>query len=378
MRKMMARTIRRGLWVLIGSLSLVAVAVVVHPRGENSLRRAKVPDGGLCPDIASDAGRLHVVYGRKDAVYYANSTDGARTFSAPTLVAGSHYSAVVGHERGPKIALGQDGSIHVTWMGANNTTVFYSRSTDGGQHFSQPRNLAPRTNGVDGPSIAADDAGEVYVVWIQAGEGPESPVSKTLMFAYSRDNGNTFAPAKPLPSTYPGGACACCAVKAVLSPEHTLLVGFRGAYRNIRDIYLLRETAASDRFQATPVSNDHWVFEGCPMAGPSVQATARPGQVLVAWMSDGRVYHATSTDGGQSFSSRSAPAERQNAAASFPLILSNARGEQLFAWVEGRTIRWERISPDGRILEAGENGGLPSSSKPTALADRDGSFALIY
>ena len=374
----MTRTIQRTFWVSAGSLLLVTVLVLVRPQAGTSLRRARVPDGGLCPDVVSEAGRLHVVFGRKNAVYYADSTDGGKMFSAPTPVSGSRSSAVIGHERGPKIALGRDGSIHVIWMGSDNATVFYSRSTDNGKHFTEPRNLAPPTPGVDGATIAGNDAGEVYAVWLQAGEGPESPVSKTLMFAYSSDNGNSFAPAKALPSTYPGGACACCAVKAAMDADRHLLTSFRGAYRNIRDIYVARGTPQSERLQAARVSDDKWVFEGCPMAGPFVQIMARPAQVQVAWMSNGQVYHASSNDGSRSFSLRRAPAEQQREPRSLPIILSNDRGEQMFAWVEGKAVRWERISPEGRTQESGENGGLPSNSRPTAFVDRDGNFVFVY
>lgn len=375
----MRKVLNRRLWILFGGLLAVGlVAVLVQPQSRDSLRHINVPAGGISPDVAVGADRLHIVFGRKDNVYYASSTDGGQTFSEPVRVAGGKSPATLGHERGPRIALGKDGTIHVVWLGSPTTKVFYARSTDGSRHFSEPRNLAADAYGADGASVAADDTGRVYVVWLGGGEGPESPVSSLLQLAYSNDNGSKFAPSQTVRNNYPGGACACCALKAVIAPNRRLLVGFRGAYRSIRDIYLLEATPGDDQFQAVRISDDGWRLDACPMAGPFVQVTPGSEQILAAWMSQGEVYYAVSTDGGKSFSRRVSPAETQRRPRTLPAVLSNAQGERLFAWIEGRSVHWERISPEGRILQSGENGRLPSESKFAAYVDRDGSFALVY
>jgi len=375
----MRKMLNRRLWILCGGLVLVGlVAVFMRSQGEDALRHVAVPAGGISPDLAVGADRLHIVYGRKGNVYYASSADGGRTFSEPVRVAGGKSSATVGHERGPRIALGKDGTIHVVWLGSQGVEVFYARSTDGGQHFSEPRNLAAEARGADGASVAADDTGKVYVVWLGGGEGPDSPASSLLQLAYSSDNGSTFASAQTVRSNFPGGACACCALKAVMAPDHRLLVGFRGAYRSIRDMYLLEATSGGDPFQAVRISDDGWRLDACPMAGPFLQATTSSKQILAAWMSQGEVYYAASSDAGKSFSRRVGPAEARRRPRTLPMILANAQGERLFAWVEGQSVHWERISREGRVLQSGENGRLPSDSKFAAYVDRDDSFALVY
>ncbi len=350
---------------------------LVASQQANGLPRIVVPGGGMCPSVLFDGSQLHLVYGLKGLAYYSNSSDGGRTFAPSVQLGGAKYAGDVGHERGPWVALGKDGSLHVVWMNGPGAKVFYTRSTDGGQNFSEPRNVAPRSNGVDGATLAADASGDVYVVWANTGQGPESPLSKTLMFVFSTDNGSTFSAPRALDNTYPGGACACCSVRAAMTPDRALFVGFRGAYHNVRDIYLVHGPVQSKRFEASQVSADNWVFEGCPMAGPSVDPTTSK-LIHVAWMSDGQVYHATSDNGGGSFTARAAPGDPQQGPRSLPVIVSNARGEQLFAWVEGQHVRWERLSTDGRIMASGDNGRLPSESKFAAFADRDGNFVLVY
>jgi len=354
---------------------LAATLLFAWPWQGETMPHAALPSAGLSPDVATAGNRVHLVYGDKGLPYYARSEDGGKTFTEPVGLAGPEQAGDVGHERGPKVALGRSGSVHVVWMNARTGAVFYTRA---GGPFAAPRNLASPSSGVDGATIAADADGRVYVVWGQSGvAAPDSPVSKNLTFAFSNDDGATFSPPRSLQSEYPGGACGCCALRAAITPDHTLLVGMRGAYRNVRDIYLLRGTETSARFAATRVSTDDWVFEGCPMAGPSIDV-ATPDEIRVAWMSNGQVYRATSRDGGRTFSARTAPSSRSLRKRTLPLVLSQPRGEQLFAWIEGGEARWERIGSDGGALDSGDNGPLPAASKLAAFADPQRGFVLVY
>ena len=175
------------------------------------------------------------------------STDQGRSFSAPVTVATlleDHPSA------GARIAVGPDGEIHVVWgevlsggPAGNDPTLFYSRSTDGGETFSPRRLLSndviegtPRTfdmtmgeNGVLGvayatgwggdslpqlryqqvvdgevspprqiaqtsesyymffPSLAIDPAGTVSVLWRTARDDPADGLNVSVS-----DDGRTF------------------------------------------------------------------------------------------------------------------------------------------------------------------------------------------
>jgi hypothetical protein len=367
---------RHAVAAAFGGALTAAAALLLWPRSHDVLPQLAVPDGGSCPDVAVVRERVHLVYGEKGMPYYTQSPDGGRSFTAPLRLAAAEQSGDLGHERGPAIALGKDESLHVVWMNSPKAEVFYTRSSDGGRTFGKARNLAAPSAGVDGATLAADAQGRVFVVWAQAGAGPESPVSKTLTLAASSDDGESFAPPKPLESTYPGGACACCALRAAIAPDHALLVGMRGAHRNVRDIYLLRAMNISARFEASRVSADRWVFEGCPMAGPSIDV-ATAGEIHVAWMSDGQVYRAASRDGGRTFGARTAPVARGSHARTLPLIVSNSSGERLFAWIENRRVLWERISADDRVVAAGDNGRLSADSRAAAFADREGRFVLV-
>ena len=207
--------------------------------------------------------------------------------------------------------------------------------------------------------------------------GAPPPVSKALLLARSTDEGETFATPAPIESDYPGGACACCALRAVLRADRSLLLGFRGAHQNVRDVYVLREAGASPRFRSIRVSADDWTFEGCPMAGPSLEAVGAD-EIRVAWMSRDQVYRSVSRDGGRSFGPRIAPSDGSGGRRTLPLTVSGAHGEQLFAWIESGRVRWEQIGAEETPIGSCDNGPVGADTRVTAFADPDGGFVLVY
>ena len=369
----MSRLVKNSFWMVSGALVAVLVLFVAQPKAAGDLRRVEVPGGGRGADIQVVSGRLHMVFARGQDIYYASSADEGATLSAPVRV--NTRGAFIDRERGPKLAIGKDDSIHVVWMDSPPHRILYARSLDGGRRFSEPLALVTDERGEDGPSIAADDKSSVYVVWLGMGDRYDTSATATMQLTVSRDNGATFSTPQPVRSNYPGGACACCGLRAFLGANGELFIAFRGAHRNIRDIFLLRTTNVTSGFEAAPVSNDRWRLEACPTMGPF--AYYQPKQILVSWMSDGQAYYAASKDGGKTFTPRVAPAQRASTVRRNPFAVANERGETLFGWIEERTVSWEKISPEGRVLESGQS-PLTVNTRPTAFVDQKGGFVLVY
>jgi len=324
----------------------------------------EIPGGGVAPSVAVAAdGTLHMVLGRDRKAFYTRSTDGGKTFAEDVPLNPSSV-AESGGERGPRIALGRSGSRHVVWLAPRGHAVQYARADSTGA-FTTERNLLERGE-ADGAVVAADPAtGEVTVAWVDSRMGPvpDSPVSGRIFMARSQDDGKTFGANTLVPSDYPGGACACCMLDAGFENAGKLLIAFRGGYRNLRDMYLLRAG------RAKALHEDGWKFEGCPMSGPRLYPGA--GTPLVSWMSEGSVYFAR--EGGE----RKAPTAAATGARNYPLAIANKKGEVLFAWTEQSKIRWEVYSADGAVASSGES-AMMRKSRPAGFVRRDGSFAILY
>src|SRR5262249_14909661 len=147
--------------------------------------------------------------------------------------------------RGAHLAIGKNGRVHVAWNGSGrkgkpNEGMLYARMNEKGTAFEPQRNVLRATGELDGGgSVAADEGGNVYVIW-HAGESdkPEEAHGRVWV-ARSTDDGKTFAPEKA-PFAKDTGACGCCGLRAFADRKGTVYVLYRSATeRENRDTYLL-------------------------------------------------------------------------------------------------------------------------------------------
>lgn len=143
-------------------------------------------------DVALGAdGSIHVIFaGEGQDIAYLQSTDLGATWSEPAAVNLGDDPLLQGQY--PTLALGSDGVLHASWTlhdGRHNwagSHVFYSRSVDQGDSWSEPFALVERVgHGVSG--VTADGQGRVWVFWDRS-VGSEDG----RYYAYSEDNGLTW------------------------------------------------------------------------------------------------------------------------------------------------------------------------------------------
>jgi hypothetical protein len=177
-----------------------------------------VPDGGIQPQTMLDStGTLHLVYFKGDApagdIFYVKSADFGKTFSAPLRVNSQDQSAIaLGNIRGARLALGKNHRVHVAWIGSGAAEprgpgkagpMLYTRLNDAGTAFEAQRNVVVSHYGLDGAgSVAADDAGNVCVIWGGRGEAVGEN-NRRIYVSRSTDDGKTFTPesaVNPMPA----------------------------------------------------------------------------------------------------------------------------------------------------------------------------------
>jgi hypothetical protein len=255
---------------MLRHFSPLCILILLAPDGVCAeVKTIRIPSGGEVPEVVLDAkGILHVTYGRgaPGNGYYVQSKDLGKTFTRPVQLNQRADTVTSGRERGPKLALGRDGVLHVVWLGyyKKGGGVWYTRSTDGGKTFEAERNLTEIKPAWDNATVAADQDGNVFVFWTghwpKLGEDSRSPVAAPIIMACSTDSGKTFAKSHLVKHDYPGRACGCCRLEACVGPDDNLYVGFRGGFQNIRDPYLLQGKKTENNFKVTRVSEDNWDF----------------------------------------------------------------------------------------------------------------------
>jgi hypothetical protein len=263
------------------------------------VRIIQAPANCLVPDVAVDfKGMLHMGYGLDHHAWYIRSTDHGRTFTAPVKVNLSGMAETKMGERGPKLALGADGSIHLVWVDewapGVKTFVRYSRSLDGGKTF-EPLKTLSAMSGMDGATLTADTKGNVAAFWhVMADPKPAVKAATWLHTARSADNGATFgATEKVQISNLSGLACSMCMMRARAGSDGNVYLAFRSAENSIRDFYVLKGRITENHFTAVRVNQDNWNLDRCPMCGPEL-TLAPAGQTLCAFMTRAKVFWAIS------------------------------------------------------------------------------------
>jgi len=170
-------------------------------------------------------------------------------------------------------------------------------STDEGSTWSTP--ASPHSDGTptEHGFLSSYPAGDgVGLIWLDGRETPEKGM--TLRSAVLDADGNVNNE-----SLLDDLVCDCCQTDVANTAAGQVAIYRNRTDDEVRDIYVSRHL--DGMWQAgTPVSNDGWVISGCPVNGPSIDATG--DQVVVAWFTAAdntpKVKTAFSMNGGKSFS----------------------------------------------------------------------------
>jgi hypothetical protein len=220
-------------------------------RGE--VTRLRVPNGGIQPQAVADAkGTVHLVYFKGDKadagdLFYVRR-DAGKGFSEPIRVNSRPGTAcATGSVRGGQIALGKGGRPHIVWNGQGTD---YARLNDAGTAFEEQRNLMRQTYVPDGGgTVAADDAGNVYVAWHGQQKGIQGEDKRQVWVARSTDDGATFSQEAPA-WMEPTGVCPCCSTRAFADHKGGVYLMYRSATAEVnRDIYLLHSDNRGKTFR---------------------------------------------------------------------------------------------------------------------------------
>ncbi len=313
-------------------------------------------------------GRLWLARVENRRLLVAHSADGGRSFSAPAAVTPQPEAVTADAENRPKLAVGGDGTVHVSWTQSlgkpMSAHIRYARSTDGGNTFSPPAILNDDRQLISHrfDSLAIDGRGRVAVVWLDArsrtgktaNKSPQTDVG--LYAAASEDGGASFGRNRKVADH----SCQCCRTALAWTAAGPIAFWRHVFGKNIRDFAIANLNGGP----VLRVTDDAWEIDGCPHHGGGLAVDGR-GNLHIAWFTDGEkrkgIFYRRIA---QTDFSRAAPLDM-----SAPLALGDparqaghpavaAAGERvLLTWREfdGRQFSaWAMLSHD-----AGESWGAP-------------------
>jgi hypothetical protein len=325
------------------------------------------PNNGAVPDAEIDkVGAVHVAFVAGQDAFYVKSSDSGKTFSPPLRINSEPGSVHPPNMfRGPDIALGKDGRVHVIWysngyqrkLPQDQWGVFYSYLDPAQSAFAPTRNLNHKPS--DNYSVAADENGNVAVIWM----------AKKLYLNKSRDNGGTFDDAEAVPVADP---CECCASRAFYSKDGALYIDYREKANNMRDMYLLTRARGDATFSKQKISTTPWQVNACPMAGTFL--TGAKNGLVVAWETKGQIFYGR-IDRGAGF----LPPNEIRAAAKgkWPVALAAHDGTVLVSWKNGSTLTWHLYDAADRPIDAAESKPSQNANRHAGVVDEGRKLLLI-
>ncbi len=389
----------KGCWTLFVLASLLP-ALAAHIGAQSAqntngnVKLLRVPNNGLQPQAVMDErGVLHLIYftgepGGGD-IYYVRRDAGRTEFAAPIRINSEPNTAVAaGTIRGAHLAVGKNGRVHVAWNGphkpgGHEAPMLYSRLNDARMAFEPQRNVMQFSGGLDGGgSVAADIEGNVYVAWHGKGD-KEGEEHRRIWIARSNDEGKTFS-RETAAWNEPTGACGCCGMRANADRQGKVHLFYRAATESVnRDMYLLASDNHGKSFSG--VLLDKWKLNACPMSSAALSNGADGANgLLAAWETQGQVYFA-SLDPKKPQSLSPIPATGVAGKRKHPVIAANSRGETMLVWTEGTgwkkggSLAWQLYDSQWKpVGEKGESLGIPVWSLAAVVAEKEGSFTIIY
>ncbi len=229
------------------------------------------------------------------------SADAGKTWSAPRPLLPTPEPIAADGENRPKIAFGKDGLVVISWTRPTSPRytgdVRLLRSTDGGAHWSAPQTVHADQQRITHrfDSIAFDDEGRLYVMWIDkrdqhhAGSGY---VGAAIYAAVSRDGGVRFDGDIKLADH----SCECCRIALSFDPAARKM---RALWRHVfapneRD-FMLATFGAVLHATLERATQDRWAVDACPHHGGAL-AIAADGTQHRVWFNvienEGRSFYA--------------------------------------------------------------------------------------
>jgi hypothetical protein len=264
-------------------------------------------DGGaFTPKVSVDVDDgVNVVWGDTSGggrqVAFLRSTDEAITFTSPKIISGSSLNAFDPEIATASLTEGSSGfAIYVVWDDkvAGEGVIMFSRSTDGGETFSDPTMVSRGPGAATESHLAADSQGRIHVVWAGASDGDTQ-----AFYSRSTDGGDTFS--EPMNLSSIRGAEVHKPVVAAF--EDRIFVAFNEDVRTKQVFLVTSENGGRSFGEIVQVSN----ADPAKGRGHSPAIVVDPdGRIHICWIdnsilgSDEGLLYYTSSSNGLKFSSK--------------------------------------------------------------------------
>jgi hypothetical protein len=288
----------------------------------------------------------------KSDVMLGVSRDGGRSFAAPVRVNAEVGDVRAGGEIPPRVVLsprggGSDPDITVVWNAKDDVTGIKSaKSSDGGRTFAAPTSLQrPGAAGDRGWHASTFDArGTLHTIWLDhrglaadktgGHKGQHDGVAMAQKSSLYYSSGSA-----PGERELFKGVCYCCKTAMATGPKGEIYAAWRHVFAgDMRDMAFTVSRDGGRTFsRLVRVHQDNWSIAGCPDDGPAM-AVDHTGTIHLVWPTvlkgaQGVIHYASSRDG-LTFTPPVVVPTLGSRKPSHPQIAVDAKGRIMIAWDE--------------------------------------------
>jgi hypothetical protein len=251
--------------------------------------------GAFSPRVAVDSNEsVFIVWGDTSEggrkVVFVRSTDLGESFNDPLDIAKSPGEAFE-----PEIAVAPNDSIHVVWEDTKSgvSAIYASRSTDGGDTFSGPLKISG-AGLAEQPYIATDAAGRVHITWMER-------VGESIQAFHSRSSDDGVSFSEPLNIVNDDVAEIAKPIIATFE-DSVVYISYQDERRNNRQVFLVKSedggASFSDAERVSNADNDKGRAHSAAMAVDS------KGVLHLVWIDasivgndEGIIFYRNTSDG---------------------------------------------------------------------------------
>jgi hypothetical protein len=205
-------------------------------------------------------GSVHLTFGQGGSVYYTRSKDGV-SFAQPVLVATLDKLAL-GMRRGPRVTVTKD-LILITAISHADGNLHAWTSVDGLKWRHQPQLNGTATSAREGlHALSGDGRGRIATVWL------DLRTEKTSLWGkFSQDGGAHWGEDQLIYASPEGPICQCCAPSVAFAPDGRIGIMWRNLLQGARDLYVTETKDGKQFTTATKLGQGSWMLNACPMDG---------------------------------------------------------------------------------------------------------------
>ncbi|MBE9515989.1 MAG: exo-alpha-sialidase [Proteobacteria bacterium] len=237
-----------------------------------------------------DSGTLWRIRVLQGQMLLGRSKDQGSSFVDEIKVNQKSEAVAANGENRPKLAFGPKGEIFISWTRLGSVPfsgdIRFSRSVDGGRHFSKPVTINSHT-GATGhrfDAMIVDGSNRLWLFWLDkrdmvaAKKSGKSYAGAAVYYTRSDDAGKSFSANKKLQDH----SCQCCRIALGVTSKSVPVAVWRHIFSGGERDHALQFVDGKSAMQR--LSNEHWKINACPHHGPSL-AVDSEDRVHTVWFS---------------------------------------------------------------------------------------------